>query len=244
VAALRRVSVAGRRTARRMAQAQPDPLRAPIVRQMRALVRGLCRTARAHVPFHRAIATTGSPRAIALTSRNRARRVLRAPAAIVRRIRTAEAARMSRHRARTVIGHRPPTRMAIVHTRPLHSRIRLRRVRTLLHRAPTRPRVAVTLHLRTRLLRARTLHRAAATPRPARAIVAVAGAITAVAAAVEAIMAAVETVVAADRTAAAVVVADRTVAVAVPVAAAPTATNSRCDVQGPLRSRNGPFVFL
>src|SRR5258708_36117630 len=83
VVALRRVSVAGRRTARRMAPAQPDPLRAPIVRLMRALGRGPCPTARTRVRLHPPIATTGHPRAIALTNLKRARPVSRTPTAIV-----------------------------------------------------------------------------------------------------------------------------------------------------------------
>src|SRR6266851_5682188 len=232
VAALRRASAAGRRTGRRMAQAQPDPLRTPIVRLMRALVRGPCRAARARVRLHRAIATTGHPVATARISRNRAP-TLRATTTIARHTRTAAAARMSRRLARTAIApHRPtPRRAAVIphrRARTRRPRVRIPRRRAHIPRlhVPTRPRAAATLHLRTRLLRARTLHRAAATPRPARAMVAVAGAITA-AVAVEAIMAA-------DRTVAvgvAAEVADRTVAVAVPVAAAPTATNSRCDVQ-------------
>src|SRR6266851_4898796 len=173
VAALRRASAAGRRTGRRMAQAQPDPLRTPIVRLMRALVRGPCRAARARVRLHRAIATTGHPVATA---------------------------RISRNRAPTAIAPHPPAprRAAVIPHR--RARIRRPRVRIPRRRAhiprlhvPTRPRAAATLHLRTRLLLARTLHRAAATPRPARAMVAVAGAITAAVAAVEAIMAAVET---------------------------------------------------
>src|SRR5712691_10660562 len=225
VAALRRASVAGRRTGRRMAQAQPDPLRTPIVRLMRALVRGPCRAARARVRLHRAIATTGHPAATARISRNRAP-TLRATTTIARHTRTAAHARMSRRLDRTAIAPHPPIprRAAVIP----HRRARIPRPRAHIPRlhVPTRPRAAATLHLRTRLLRARTLHRAAATPRPPRAMVAVAGAITA-AVAVEAIMAAVETVVAADRTVAVGVVA----AVAVPVAAAPTATNSRCDVQ-------------
>src|SRR5216684_3530662 len=239
VAALRRASVAGRRTGRRMAQAQPDPLRTPIVRLMRALVRGPCRAARARVRLHRAIATTGHPAATARISRNRAP-TLRATTTIARHTRTAAHARMSRRLARTAIAPHPPIprRAAVIphrRARTRRPRVRIPRRRAHIPRlhVPTRPRAAATLHLRTRLLRARTLHRAAATPRPPRAMVAVAGAITA-AVAVEAIMAAVETVVAADRTVAvgvAAEVADRTVAVAVPVAAAPTATNSRCDVQ-------------
>src|SRR6266852_1633620 len=145
VVALRRGSVAGRRTARRMAPAQPDPLRAPIVRLMRALVRGPCPTARARVRVHPTMATTGHPRAIALTSLNRARRAPRTPTAIVRRTRTAAVAPMSRPPART--------------PRPAAA-IRRRRVRT-------RRRVAVTLH-RARVtphLPGRTPLRAALTPR-------------------------------------------------------------------------------
>src|SRR5713226_2417931 len=254
VAALRRASVAGRRTGRRMAQAQPDPLRTPIVRLMRALVRGPCRAARARVRLHRAIATTGHPVATARISRNRAP-TLRATTTIARHTRTAAPARMSRRLARTAIAPHPPTprRAAVIphrRARTRRPRVRIPRRRAHIPRlhVPTRPRAAATLHLRTRLLRARTLHRAAATPRPPRAMVAVAGAITAaVAAAVEAIMAAVETVVAvADRTVAVGVVAavaDRTVAVAVHAAAAPTATNSRSNTKGPLQSRSGPFAF-
>src|SRR6266852_521854 len=151
VVALRRGSVAGRRTARRMAPAQPDPLRAPIVRLMRALVRGPCPTARARVRVHPTMATTGHPRAIALTSLNRARRFRRTPTAIVRRIRTAAVAPMSCPPART--------------PRPAAA-IRLRRARTLRLRVRTRRRAAVTLH-RARVtphLPGRTPLRAALTP--------------------------------------------------------------------------------
>src|SRR6266849_9390609 len=151
VVALRRVSVAGRRTARRMAPAQPDPLRAPIVRLMRALVRGPCPTARARVRVHPPMVTTGNPRAIALTSLNRARRAPRTPTAIVRRTRTAAVAPMSRPPART----------------PRPAATRLRRVRTLRRRVPTRRRAGATLH-RARVtphLLARTPHRAALTQR-------------------------------------------------------------------------------
>src|SRR5713226_294139 len=231
VAALRRASVAGRRTGRRMAQAQPDPLRTPIVRLMRALVRGPCRAARARVRLHRAIATTGHPVATARISRNRAP-TLRATTTIARHTRTAAAARMSRRLARTAIAPHPPTprRAAVIP----HRRARTRRPRV---RIPRRRAHIPRLH-------APTLHRAAATPRLPRAMVAVAGAITA-AVAVEAIMAAVETVVAADRTVAvgvAAEVAARTVAVAVPVAAAPPAPNSRWAVQA--RSALGAGLCL
>src|SRR5216684_2123217 len=205
-----------------MAQAQPDPLRTPIVRLMRALVRGPCRAARARVRLHRAIATTGHPVATARISRNRAP-TLRATTIIARHTRTAAAARMSRRRARTAIRHPLTPRRAAA--------IRRLRVRTLRRRAPTRPRVAVTPHLHTRHLRARTLLPAAATPHQAIALVAVAEAIAAEVVEAAAPMAAEVVEVAVPM--AAEVAADHTVAVAVPTAAAPTATDSRFNAKGP-----------
>src|SRR6266849_5673324 len=122
VVALRRVSVAGRRTARRMAPAQPDPLRAPIVRLMRALVRGPCPTARARVRVHPTMATTGHPGAVAPMSCPPARTPR--PAAAIRlrrartlrlRVRTRRRAAVTLHRARVTphLPGRTPLRAAL-----------------------------------------------------------------------------------------------------------------------------------
>ena len=162
MAALRRVSVAGRRRiVRRMAQAKVGPLRGRIVRLGPAPARGLRRTVQgqtvqARVRLHRATAVL-----TAHTSRNRAR-VRRATATIARRTQMAGAqmavgAPMSRRRARAAAAHPSQRRRATI--------LRLR--------APTRRRLAVTLLHRTQHLRARTLRPAAVIPRPAVAMAAV-----------------------------------------------------------------------
>jgi hypothetical protein len=172
MAALRRVSVAGRRRiVRRMAQAKVGPLRGRIVRLGPAPARGLRRTVqgqtvRARVRLHRATAVL-----TALTSRNRAR-VRRATATIARRTQMAGAqmavaALMSRRRVRAATGL--PIRRPTPHRHATILRLRAR----------TRPQVAVILLLRTRHLRARTLRPAAVIPRPAVAMAAVAAEVTA-----------------------------------------------------------------
>jgi hypothetical protein len=116
----------------------------------------------------------------------------------------AVAARMSRRRARAAAAQR-------IHLRTPRRRAAIQRLR------------AVTLLLRTRRLRARTLRRAAVIPRPAGAMAAVAEVTTAVVGAAE------------DRTVA-VAEGDRTAAV-------PTDVNYQNNFQGPLRCRSGPFYF-
>src|SRR5712664_1283387 len=216
VAALRRASAAGRHPIARMAQARADPLRALIVRLGPVPTRGLRRmvlgqTAQARVRLHR---VTAEP--TALTSRNRAR-VRRATATIARPTQMAGAqmavaAPMSRSRVRAAAGH------------PMHLPTPRRRATILRLRALTRPRLAVTLLLRTQHLRARTLRPAAVIRRPAVAMAAVAEVTAAVVGAAE----------------------DRTIAAAVAVrtaAAIPTDVDSQCNFQGPLKSRSGPFIF-
>jgi hypothetical protein len=182
------------------------------------------------------MATIGHPAATARISRNRAP-TLRATTTIARHPRTAPAARMTRRLARTAIARHPPTPRRAAAIRRL-------RVRTLRHRAPTRLQVAVTPHLRTRHLRARTPLPAAATLHQVIVLVAVAEAIAAAVVQVEVAARMVAAVVEGAVPIAAVVAAeDRTVAVAVHAAAAPTATNSRSSAKGRLQSRSGPFAF-
>ncbi len=183
------------------------PLRARIVRLGPAPVRGLRRTVlgqtvQARVRLHRATAEL-----TARTSRNRAR-VRRATATIGRRTQMAGAqmavgAPMSRLRVRAAAGR---------HTRRP----------TLRRRAHTRRRVGVTLLLRTRHLRARTLRPAAVIPRPAVAMAAVAAEVT--------------TVVVAEE--------DRTIAAAVAVrTAAVIPTDANCQITFKARSNSGAGLF-
>jgi hypothetical protein len=139
------------------------PPRARIVRLGPGPARGLRRTvsrqtAQARVRLHRATAAL-----TALTSRSRAR-VRRVTATIARRTQMAGAALMSRRRVRAATGL--PIRRPTPHRHATIPRLHV----------PTRPRVAVTLRLRTRHLRARTLRRAVVIPRPAVAMAAVAAA--------------------------------------------------------------------
>ncbi len=232
--ALRRVLAAVHRTDRRTARVRHLARRIPIVRLGRAPVHALRRTAWARVLLLRAQATTGPLAATARTSRNRAR-ARRATTAIVRRTRTVGAARMSRHLAPTAIARHPPIPMAIAPTsrppartprqaaaiRRRLARTRRPRGRIRLPRAPT-----LRLHSPTPHLLAPTPHQAVAL-----AVVAGAGVIT-VAAVVAAPTVAVETTA-----------ADRAAGVAVRAATTLTATDSRCDFQGPLRPRSGPFAL-
>src|SRR5229473_2152376 len=142
-------------------------------------------------------------------------------------------ARISRNRAPTL---RATTTIAR-HTRTAAAaRISRHRARTTI-RHPLTPRRAAAI----RRLRVRILLPAAATPHQAIALVAVAEAIAAEVVEVAAPMAAEVVEVAVPM--AAEVAADHTVAVAVPTAAAPTATDSRSNARGPLRSRSGPLAF-
>jgi hypothetical protein len=171
-----------------------------------------------------------------LTSRRHAR-VRRATTAIARRTPTAVAVRMRRLHARAALHRLPqmatiaarPTSLRLVRTRRHRGPIRVHRLLTLHRRDPihrlhaaTQRRLAVTLHLRTPHLRARTLRQAAVTLLLALAMAAVAA---------EAI------------TAAAVVAGDRTIAAAVHAAVILTDTNFQRGFQGPPESPSGPFDF-
>jgi hypothetical protein len=201
VAALRGVLAAGRRRiVRRMAQAKVHPLRARIVRLGPAPARGLRRTVLGQTVQARVRLRRVTAELTARTSRNRAR-VRRATATIVRRTQMAVAALMSRRRVRAAAGLPTPRRRATIQ--------RLR---------------AVTLLLRTRRLRGRTLRPAAVIPRRAVAMAVVAEVTAAV--------------VGAEGRTAAVAEGDRTAAVILTVA------NYQDNFQGPLRCRSGPFYFL